>query len=287
MAARASGPPPSHDRQHTCTKCRDGTAASGRFAETSRGMRVKARMMANRSASPISRLFTIMLDHLICDCDGVLVDSEVIADRVLLDTLTATFPHIDFEAAAKSAFGQQTSRFLAGLESRFGVEMPADFIETIEHNIEIALAQSLAPITGVRDALLKVSLPAAVVSNSRLVRVRNSLKRASLTEIFGERVFSSEQVSRPKPYPDVYLHAAQTLGVAPARCIVVEDSVSGLNAARAAGMKTIAFVGASHIPDNYADALRAMGITRIMRKMDELPALVEAGMRGEFGDVQS
>lgn len=228
-----------------------------------------------------------MLDHLICDCDGVLVDSEVIADRVLLDTLSATFPNLDFEAAAKSAFGQQTSRFLTGIEARFGIEMPANFIETIEHNIEVALAQSLAPISGVRDALLKVTLPAAVVSNSRLVRVRSSLKRASLTEIFGERVFSSEQVARPKPYPDVYLHAAQTLGVASARCVVVEDSISGLNAARAAGMKTIAFVGASHIPDNYADALRAMGITRIMRRMDELPALVEAGMRGEFGDVQS
>ncbi|VWD26397.1 HAD family hydrolase [Burkholderia contaminans] len=228
-----------------------------------------------------------MLDHLICDCDGVLVDSEIIADRVLLDTLSATFPNLDFEAAAKSAFGQQTSRFLAGIESRFGIEMPADFIETIEHNIESALAQSLAPISGVRDALLKVSLPAAVVSNSRLARVRSSLKRAALTEIFGDRVFSSEQVARPKPYPDVYLHAAQTLGVAPERCVVVEDSVSGLNAARAAGMKTIAFVGASHIPDNYADALRAMGITRIMREMDELPAFVEAGVRGEFGDVQS
>lgn len=125
-----------------------------------------------------------MLDHLICDCDGVLVDSEVIADRVLLDTLSATFPNLDFEAAAKSAFGQQTSRFLTGIESRFGIEMPANFIETIEHNIEIALAQSLTPISGVRDALLKVTLPAAVVSNSRLVRVRNSLKRASLTEIF-------------------------------------------------------------------------------------------------------
>jgi len=234
-----------------------------------------------------TRLFTTMLDHLICDCDGVLVDSEVIADRVLFETLSATFPHLDFEDAAKSAFGQQTSRFLAGLEAHFGIRMPDDFIETIERNIETGLAQSLAPITGVRDALLKVSLPAAVVSNSRLVRVRSSLKRASLTEIFGDRVFSSEQVARPKPYPDVYLHAAHTLGVAPARCIVVEDSVSGLNAARAAGMKTIAFVGASHIPDNYADALRAMGITRIMRRMDELPALVAAGLRGEFGDVQS
>lgn len=228
-----------------------------------------------------------MLDHLICDCDGVLVDSEVIADRVLLDTLSAAFPHIDFEAAAKTAFGQQTSRFLAGLETRYGITMPGDFLETIEHNIEVSLTQSLAPIAGVRDALLKVSLPAAVVSNSRLARVRNSLKRAALTEIFGERVFSAEQVARPKPYPDVYLHAASTLGVSPDRCVVVEDSVSGLNAARAAGMKTIAFVGASHIPDDYADALRAMGITRIMRRMDELPSLVAAGLRGEFGDVQS
>jgi HAD superfamily hydrolase (TIGR01509 family) len=239
------------------------------------------------NASPTHDSFPTMLDHLICDCDGVLVDSEVVADRVLLDTLSATFPHIDFEDAAKTAFGQQTSRFLAGIETRFGIAMPDNFIETIERNIEVGLAQSLAPITGVRDALLKVELPAAVVSNSRLKRVRHSLKRAGLTEIFGERVFSSEQVARPKPYPDVYLHAAQTLGIEPARCIVVEDSISGLNAARAAGMKTIAFVGASHIPDNYADALRAMGITRIMRSMNELPALVDAGRRGEFGDVQS
>lgn len=243
--------------------------------------------MAGCPASPALCFFTTMLDHLICDCDGVLVDSEVIADRVLFETLSATFPHLDFADAAKSAFGQQTSRFLAGLEAHFGIRMPENFIDTIEHNIETGLAQSLAPITGVRDALLKVELPAAVVSNSRLARVRSSLKRASLTEIFGDRVFSSEQVARPKPYPDVYLHAAKTLGVAPARCIVVEDSVSGLNAARAAGMKTIAFVGASHIPDNYADVLRAMGITRIMRNMDELPALVAAGLRGEFGDVQS
>jgi beta-phosphoglucomutase-like phosphatase (HAD superfamily) len=118
-------------------------------------------------------------------------------------------------------------------------------------------------------------------------RVTASVRRAGLQQIFGERIFSAEQVARPKPYPDVYLFAAQTLGVEPSRCIVVEDSVAGLNAARAAGMKTIAFVGASHIPDGYADALRKMGMTRIMKHMDELPALIEAGLRGEFGDVQS
>ena len=228
-----------------------------------------------------------MIDQLICDCDGVLVDSEVIADRVLIDTLSATFPGIDFEAVAKTAFGQQTSRFLADLEIRFGITMPADFIDTVDRDIEAALAQSLGPIAGVRDALQRVPLPAAVVSNSRLARVQASVRRAGLTQIFGTRVFSAEQVARPKPYPDVYLFAAQQLGVEPSRCLVVEDSVAGLNAARAAGMKTIAFVGASHIPDGYAQVLRNLGVTRIIEQMEQLPALVEAGVRGEFGDLQS
>jgi HAD superfamily hydrolase (TIGR01509 family) len=228
-----------------------------------------------------------MLDHLICDCDGVLVDSEVIADHVLLETLSSTFPGVDFTSVVKTAFGQQTSRFLEGIEASFGITLPAHFQETVEYNVELALSSNLTAVGGVREALQRVTLPAAVVSNSRMTRVHASVRRAGLQQIFGERIFSAEQVARPKPYPDVYLFAAQQLGVEPARCLVVEDSVAGLNAARAAGMKTIAFVGASHIPDGYADALRKMGITRIMEHMDELPALVEAGARGEFGDVQS
>jgi HAD superfamily hydrolase (TIGR01509 family) len=228
-----------------------------------------------------------MIDHLICDCDGVLVDSEVIADHVLLETLSATFPGLDFTSAVKTAFGQQTSRFLEGIKTSFDIELPADFLETVEHNVELALSSKLTAVGGVRDALQRVPLPAAVVSNSRMKRVQASVRRAGLQQVFGERVFSAEQVARPKPYPDVYLFAAQQLGVEPAKCLVVEDSVAGLNAARAAGMKTIAFVGASHIPEGYADALRKMGMTRIMEHMDELPALVEAGVRGEFGEVQS
>ena len=228
-----------------------------------------------------------MIDHLICDCDGVLVDSEVVADRVLFDTLSQTFPGIDFRASVKTAFGQQTSRFLADLAARFDLAMPADFLDTIEHNIDVALAESVSPIIGVRDALKRIGLPAAVVSNSRMARVSASVRRAGLDTIFGPRVFSAEQVERPKPFPDVYLYAARQLGVEPARCLVVEDSVSGLNAARAAGMMTVAFVGASHIPAGYADVLTEMGITRIFDRMDQLPALVEAALRGEFGDVQS
>ncbi|TCK93657.1 LOW QUALITY PROTEIN: HAD superfamily hydrolase (TIGR01509 family) [Paraburkholderia sp. BL9I2N2] len=228
-----------------------------------------------------------MIDHLICDCDGVLVDSEIIADRVMLETLTATFPGLDFEPIVKTAFGQQTSRFLESIEKSFDITLPANFFDTIEHNVELELAASLSPINGVRDALRRVTLPAAVVSNSRMARVNASVRRAGLQQIFGERIFSAEQVARPKPYPDVYLFAAKTLGVEPSRCVVVEDSVGRFECRARGGMKTIAFVGASHIPDGYADALRKMGMTRIMQHMDELPALVEAGVRGEFGDVQS
>ncbi|MCX4165661.1 MULTISPECIES: HAD family hydrolase [Paraburkholderia] len=228
-----------------------------------------------------------MIDHLICDCDGVLVDSEIIADRVMFDTLTALFPTLDFKPVVKTAFGQQTSRFLAGVEASLNIKLPADFLETVERNTEVELARSLSPINGVREALHRITLPAAVVSNSHLARVTASVRRAGLSDVFAERIFSAEQVARPKPYPDVYLFAAQQLGVAPDRCVVVEDSIAGLNAASAAGMKTIAFVGASHIPSGYADVLRKIGITRIIERMDELPPLVEAGVRGEFGNAQS
>ncbi len=118
-------------------------------------------------------------------------------------------------------------------------------------------------------------------------RVRASVRRAGLGEIVGERVFSAQQVARPKPYPDVYVFAAEKLAVSPERCFVVEDSIAGLTSARAAGMKTIAFVGASHIPAGYAQVLHETGVTRIMAHMDELPSFVEAGVRGDFGDVLS
>jgi len=103
-----------------------------------------------------------MIDHLICDCDGVLVDSEIIADRVMLETLSATFPGLDFEPVVKTAFGQQTSRFLEGIEKSFDITLPPDFLDTIEHNVELALAASLSPINGVRDALTALSAPVTI-----------------------------------------------------------------------------------------------------------------------------
>ena len=228
-----------------------------------------------------------MFDHLICDCDGVLVDSEVIADRVIVAALTARFPGIDFESAARAAYGQRTSVFLAELEQRFSIVIPEGFAAQIERDIEAAFERARAPIAGVAQALANTPLPAAVVSNQGPTRIAASLARAGLAERFGARVFSAEHVARPKPHPDLYLHAARALGVDPARCLVVEDSVAGLTAARAAGMTTIAFVGASRSPVHFASALRRLGVTRIIERMEALPALIAAGLRGEFAGSQS
>jgi HAD superfamily hydrolase (TIGR01509 family) len=222
------------------------------------------------------------VDLLICDCDGVLVDSEAIADRVLLQMLGETFPGIDFAPAVKLSFGQQTDRFVANLAESFGLSIPGNFLAVLEGRVDDALRRGVEPIAGVRAALEQVSLPLAVASNSGHERVSISLKRAGLKDLFGGRIFSAEDVANPKPFPDVYLHAAHTLGVSPARCLVLEDSVAGLTAARTAGMNPIAFVGAAHIPPGYREQLRDMGIAWIIDRMEALPPLAEAAMRGEL-----
>ena len=120
-----------------------------------------------------------MFDHLICDCDGVLVDSEVIADRVIVAALTARFPGIDFETAARAAYGQRTSVFLAELEQRFSIVIPEGFAAEVERDIEAAFAHARAPIAGVARALANTPLPAAVVSNQCPTRIAAPLSRAT------------------------------------------------------------------------------------------------------------
>jgi HAD superfamily hydrolase (TIGR01509 family) len=230
---------------------------------------------------------TASVECLICDCDGVLVDSEAIADRVLLQMLGETFTGIDFAPAVKLSFGQQTDRFVANLANSFGLTIPADFLARLQVRVDDELRRAVEPIDGVRAALEQVRLPLAVASNSGHERVAISLERAGLADLFGDRIFSAEDVANPKPFPDVYLHAARTLGASPARCLVLEDSVAGLSAARTAGMRTIAFIGAAHIPPGYREQLRDMGIGWIIDRMNALPPLTEAAMRGVFPDVDA
>lgn len=216
------------------------------------------------------------IDLLISDCDGVIVDSEVIAHRVLFATLTAFVPADQLHAALEGTFGLTVPSIIDLIEKRFDLSLPASFDEDLRRQGERAVAEQVQAIPGVREALMAIDLPLAVASNSRLHNIQASLRRAGLTERVGGNVFSSEMVASPKPSPDVYLLAAERMGVRPGHCLVVEDSPTGVLAARRAGMRVIGFTGASHIPPGHDQVLRELGVEKVIAHMRDLPATVAA-----------
>jgi HAD superfamily hydrolase (TIGR01509 family) len=213
-------------------------------------------------------------DLLICDCDGVLVDSEIIADRVLVETIGRLYPGRGAERILANAFGMQTEVLLAQVAAHLGEALPVNFSDDLRRDMDAVLAAEVEPIPGIRPALESVGLPIAVVSNSPESRVRISLRRAGIDHLIGDRIFTADHVEKPKPAPDVYLLAARSLMVPPARCIVVEDSAPGVTAAKAAGMSVIGFVGASHIPPGHDARLMGLGASHVLKDMRLLPQVI-------------
>ncbi|CAM8826485.1 HAD family hydrolase [Burkholderia pseudomallei] len=210
---------------------------------------------------------------LICDCDGVLIDSETIAADVLVRELEARWPGVAARPIVLPLLGLRTERVLDCASARAGRALADSDIEAIRRSVEAAAVQ--APIVdGIDAALARIDLTIACASNSRRHCVDAALRRTSLKRFFGERLFCADGVARPKPAPDVYLAAAQALGVAPSQCLVVEDSATGVTAASAAGMTVLGFVGGGHASPRQVDALRAIGARRVFDDMRELPGLV-------------
>lgn len=214
------------------------------------------------------------MDVVIFDCDGVLVDSEIIALRVLERELVPLLPGIDTAALVHNTAGISTGDILEMVEQRTGQTLPPGALSVMIQAIDRALDEELQPIPGALEAITRIPARKAVASNSSLDSVRRSLARAGLTSYFGEWVFSADMVASPKPAPDLYLHTAERLEVAPERCLVVEDSVSGVIAARRAGMTVIGFTGASHAPVDQHERLRHAGAALVIDRMEGLPALV-------------
>lgn len=210
---------------------------------------------------------------LISDCDGVLVDSEILADRVMREALAAFVPGEPLEHLLETTFGQTTREVLRRVEERFALQLPETLLAQIQARSEALIQAQVQPIAGVREALEQIPLPLAVASNSRRHNVIASVERAGLTARAAGRIFSADMVERPKPAPDVYLLAARAAGVAPERCLVIEDSPTGATAAVAAGMQVLGFTGASHIPPGHGDTLRRIGVLEVFDEMRDLPAL--------------
>ena len=210
----------------------------------------------------------------IFDCDGVLVDSEVISCRAHAETLTRHGYPITPDQVFDRFLGQSMRKATLEIERELGRNLPEDFHTQVYAEIFRLFAVSLEATPHIEEALDGIMLPACVASSGPPEKISTSLNHVGLYDRFAPHIFSAVQVKNGKPAPDLFLFAAKQMQTAPARCLVIEDSVAGVTGARAAGMNVIGFHGGSHCRANTADTLRAAGAAVTFDDMRELPELV-------------
>jgi len=208
-------------------------------------------------------------DLIIFDCDGVLVDSEVLSCRCLTDELARYGIVLTLDQALDLFLGRSTSAVLQHYAA-LGRAIPGDFLSNLKRRVRETFQISLKPVPGVDAVLTTLSTPHCVASSSDLDRVSSSLALTGLATFFGDQLYTSEMVARGKPAPDLFLYAADKMQAAPGRTLVIEDSVSGVVAAKAAGMTVWGFTGGSHYQARDGRRmLRAAGADRIFERMQD------------------
>ncbi|OQM74729.1 HAD family hydrolase [Manganibacter manganicus] len=217
-------------------------------------------------------------DLVIFDCDGVLVDSEIIAARVEADLLTSAGYDISAEEISEAYAGLTFKDILIKIEEKSTIPFQVSMIDEAEGLIDRRLKREIRAIEGVHQAVAAVTEPRCICSNSRTERIELMLERTRLLPLFAGRIFSALETAtgKPKPAPDVFLHAAETLGADPANTFVIEDSVHGVQGARAAGMRVIGFTGAAHTYPGHADMLTEAGAETVIRRWADLNGVLAA-----------
>ena len=214
-------------------------------------------------------------DLVIFDCDGVLVDSEVISCRAHAEVLTRHGYPISVEQVFDRFLGRSSRQAHLEVEAELGRSLPDDFHAQLQDELFQSFATTLEAIPHIDPALAAVARPVCVASSGSQERMRVSLGRAGLYDKFAPHIFSASQVQRGKPAPDLFLFAAAQMATPPERCLVIEDSRAGIAGALAAGMTVFGFHGGSHCRPGYGDTLRAAGATVMFDDMRQLPGLIE------------
>ena len=213
----------------------------------------------------------------IFDCDGVLVDSEPLAVRILQQTLNRLGLEIDRETAYARFLGRSLASVLDELETEDGLVLGPDDLEHMRRDLAALFRAELQPIRHVGDAIRDLSRQYAVcvASSSVPERLNLALTVTGLMDLFEGRIYSATQVENGKPAPDLFLHAAQQFGIAPENCLVIEDSTAGVRAARAAGMRVFGFFGGAHARDaGLSERLADENPDRLFDDMRDLPRLI-------------
>lgn len=214
----------------------------------------------------------------IFDCDGTLVDSEIIAGQVDTALLAEAGVNISVEEFNERYAGLTFAEAVMRVESDFKVPLQASIIDRSRAILDRRLAEEVLPVPGALAAVAAVKSARCVCSNSSDERLAAMLGRTRLKPLFGEHVYSAKSIpsGRPKPAPDVFLHAAEKLKADPRRCFVLEDSVHGITAAKRAGMRVIGFTGGAHSWPSHADALTEAGAETVIRRWSDLGAVLAA-----------
>ena len=182
------------------------------------------------------------LELVIFDCDGVLVDSERLAVRVEASLIRSLGGMLSEQDILERFVGRSEAYLLPHIERAVGRQLP-EWSQLYERHLYEAFRSELAAVAGIEAALDQLAIPACVASSGSQQKVRFTLGLTGLLERFDGRIFSATEVQHGKPAPDLFLHAAAQLGVAPGACVVVEDSKWGVAAARAAGMRSLGYAG--------------------------------------------
>lgn len=215
-------------------------------------------------------------DLVIFDCDGVLIDSELLTVDVEVALLAELGIAITADEILDRYVGLSMKSMLADLEDRFGCPLGDDFASRHAFRVNEVFDRDLRAMPGVIDLLDRLPDKICVASSSSPERLRHTLGIAGLYDRFHPHIFGATMVERGKPAPDLFLHAAQQMSAEPSRCVVIEDSIPGIEAAIAAGMTAIGFTGGSHCRGGHAARLSAGGAAVVVGSMAEMPSAIAA-----------
>ena len=199
-------------------------------------------------------------EAIIFDFDGVIADSEALANRVIAERVTALGVPTSLDDALHRYQGRRWAEAMALIEQDIGRPLPPDFSEDLLALLRASFRTELREVPGTTAFIRRfASMRRCIASSSALNRLHHGLELLKLTEHFDGAVYSAEMVARGKPHPDIFLHAAEAIGVAPEHCLVIEDSATGVEAAVAAGMTVIGLCAGAHSRDGHGERLVAAG----------------------------